>query len=347
MEESNFLVRVSCMTYNQASFIEDAMKGFCMQITGFPFVCVIIDDASTDGEQGVIRRFLDDSFDFRSSVSYDQETDYGQIAFAPHKTNRNCYFAVILLKENHYQQNKSKYPYYKKWYRTKYVTLCEGDDYWLDPMKLQKQVGFLENHEDYGFVGTNIMVDIEGTLQKERPIFSSGVVEDDFLLVGDVFEDAIGGPVARTVSVMYKRELLGPYAKYAIGDILLESLLAKQSKYACYQGYASVYRKGVGVSSSQNDLNRALRYNDYIVKSRRLQNQLFPDYCNWQTDELEDRGTYLLLIYAIRKMKWKEAISHKESLKSDMYRNKTYSRFLYGPISCVFLNIALKIKHHE
>lgn len=348
MEESNFLVRVSCMTYNQASFIEDAMSGFCMQETTFPFICVIIDDASTDGEQEVIRHFVADNFSFQNPAqSYDNDTDYGHVSFAPHKTNKNCFFVVIYLNENHYQAKKSKYPYFKEWYRTKYVALCEGDDYWIDPMKLQKQVGFLENHEDYGFVGTNIMVDKGGTLQKERPVFSSGVVEDDFLLVGDVFEDAIGGPVTRTVSLLYKRELIRPYAKYVKGDMLLESILAKQSKYACYQGYASVYRKGVGVSSSQNDLNRALRYNDYIVKSRRLQNQLFPDYCNWQTDELEDRGTYLLLIYAIRKMKWKEAISHKESLKSDMYRNKTYSRFLYGPISCVFLNIALKIKHHE
>ena len=335
------------MTYNQASYIEDAMDGFCKQETVFPFVCVIIDDASTDGEQGVIHRYLEDNFDFQASVSYDQETDYGQVAFAPHKTNRNCYFAVILLKENHYQQKKSKYPYFKRWYRTKYVALCEGDDYWIDPMKLQKQVEFLENHEDYGFVGTNIIVNKRGILQKEPPVFSRGVTEGDFLLVGDAFGDAIGGPVARTVSLLYKSDLIRPFAKFVKGDILLESILAKQSNYACYQEYASVYRMGVGVSSSQNDLDRAIRYNDYIASSRKTQNQLFPTDCNFPIEELEDRGDYLRLIYSIRKMKWKEAIQYKSQIKSKVYRKKNYSRFLHGPFSCAVLWIALKLKHHE
>lgn len=347
MGEPKFLVRVSCMTYNQASFIEDAMNGFCMQKTDFPFVCVIIDDASTDGEQDVIRRYMTDNFDFQDAVSYDQETDYGYVAYAPHKTNRECFFAVTFLKENHFCQKKSKYPYFKKWYQTKYVALCEGDDYWIDPLKLQKQVEFLESHEDYGFVGTNIQIDQNGILKNEAPVFSSGIVEGDFALIGDVFKDAIGGPVARMVSLLYKRELVIPYAKYVKGDILLESILAKQSKYACYQGYASVYRMGVGVSSSQNDLERAMRYNDYYVSSRKLQNQLFPSECSFPIDELEDRGRYLRLIYAIRKMKWKDALRYKGMLTSDLYRNKTYSRYLYGPITCFFLLIALRLRHHE
>lgn len=348
IKEIGFLVRVSCMTYNQASYIEDAMKGFCIQETDFPFVCIIIDDASTDGEQEVINRFVQEYFDFRDpDVSYNRDTDYGHVVFAPHKTNRNCYFAVTLLKDNHFQQNKSKYPYYKKWCRAKYVALCEGDDYWVDPLKLKKQVGFLESHEEYGFVGTNTIVDKGGTIHKEPPVFSSGIVEGDFALIGDVFEDAIGGPVARMVSLLYKRDLIRPYAKFAKGDILLESILAKQSKYACYQGYASVYRMGIGVSSSKNDLNRAIRYNDYIVSSRKLQNQLFPSECHFSIDELEDRGQYLHLIYAIRKMNWKDALRYKGMLKSDLYRNKTYSRYLHGPVTCSFLLIALRLKHHE
>ena len=144
---NSYLVRVSCKTYNQSVYITDALNGFCMQQTDFPFVCTIIDDASTDGEQDVIKNYLQEHFDLEdpSIVKKDESDDCCRI-FARHKTNENCYFAVILLKYNHYRK-KAKYPYYREWADTKYLALCEGDDYWTDPLKLQMQVDFLEANE--------------------------------------------------------------------------------------------------------------------------------------------------------------------------------------------------------
>jgi glycosyltransferase involved in cell wall biosynthesis len=344
----SFLLRTYCATYNQESYIIDALKGFVMQETTFPVVYTIVDDASTDLTAEVIREFVKDNFDLQdSSVAYEKDTDYGHVTFARHKTNKNCYFAVIYLKENHFSQKKPKAPYLTEWMDTKYVAYCEGDDYWTDPLKLQKQVGFLEGHEEYGFVGTNVWLDINGVLSQEPPYFSSGKIEGDFVLMGDVFEDAKYGPVARTVSVLYKNEVLQPYSQYASGDILLEAILAKYSKYAFYQGYASVYRVGVGISSSGDNLEKALRYNDWYVNCRRIQNALFPDDCNWNEDELEDRGTYIRLIYAIKSMNWIKARKYKKALKTTIYKKKSYSHYLFGPISCVVLWIALKCKHHE
>ena len=63
IENINFKVSVRCMTYNQAPYIEDAMNGFCMQQTDFPFVCNVMDDASADGEQDFIRKYLEEHFD--------------------------------------------------------------------------------------------------------------------------------------------------------------------------------------------------------------------------------------------------------------------------------------------
>lgn len=144
-----YLVRAHCATYNHSMYITDALNGFVLQETKFPYVCSIIDDASTDGEQEVIKEYLQEFFDLQdSSVAYDRDTDYGHVTFAQHKTNKNCYFAVIYLKENHYSQRKSKTPYLKEWMDTKYIALCEGDDYWTDPLKLQKQVDYMEEHED-------------------------------------------------------------------------------------------------------------------------------------------------------------------------------------------------------
>lgn len=147
---NSYMLRVSCMTYNQSAYITDALNGFVMQQTDFPFVCTIVDDASTDGEQEIIKKYMQEHFDLQDSfVAYDKEMDYGHVTFAQHKTNKNCYFAVIYLKENHYSQRKSKAPYLTKWMDTKYIAFCEGDDYWIEPLKLQKQVDFLERHPDY------------------------------------------------------------------------------------------------------------------------------------------------------------------------------------------------------
>lgn len=105
---NNFTVFIRCSTYNHAPFIEDTMNGFVMQKTNFPYVCCILDDCSTDGEQEVIKKYLDDNFDFGENymVSKEETDDYKLIG-ARHKFNRNCFFAVFFLKYNHYQQKKN------------------------------------------------------------------------------------------------------------------------------------------------------------------------------------------------------------------------------------------------
>lgn len=151
MEYPKFKVTVSCMTFNQAKYITDALNGFTMQQTSFPFVCTIVDDASTDGEQDVIRKYVEENFDFsEGSVAYHKETDYAHITYAQHNTNKNCYFAVLYLKENHYSQRKDKSIYLKEWIDcVEYMALCEGDDYWIVPDKLEQQVEFLNSHNNY------------------------------------------------------------------------------------------------------------------------------------------------------------------------------------------------------
>ena len=109
MEYPKFKVSVRCFTFNQAKYIEDTMNGFVMQQTDFPFVCCIVDDASTDGEQDVIKKYMDMHFDYSpNSVSFEKETDYAYIHYAQHKENKNCYFAVLFLKENHYSKKMGK-----------------------------------------------------------------------------------------------------------------------------------------------------------------------------------------------------------------------------------------------
>ncbi len=145
----DYLVRVNCITYNHVDFIEDALNGFCIQETRFPFVCVIIDDKSIDGEYDVIFKYLQDHFEINNSSisSFNETSDYYQV-FSRHITNKNCFFLVYFLKYNHYQAKVSKNKYFNE-INAKYVAICEGDDYWISPYKLQMQVSFLESHPDY------------------------------------------------------------------------------------------------------------------------------------------------------------------------------------------------------
>ena len=152
-QQTHFMVCVKYITFNHANYIEDAMNGFTMQETNFPYVCTILDDASTDGEQEVIKKYLQEHFDLDNrSVVRNEETDDYVLTFAQHKTNRNCYFAVLFLKYNHYSIKKPKDQYIKEWLDVKHIALCEGDDYWTHPQKLQMQYESLEAHPEYTMI---------------------------------------------------------------------------------------------------------------------------------------------------------------------------------------------------
>ena len=153
IENTNFKVCVRCLTYNHALFIEEAMNGFCMQETSFPFVCCVVDDASTDGEPEIIRKYLQEHFDLEDkTIVRNEETDDYVLTFARHKTNHNCFFVVLYLKYNHHgkqELKRRKLHYVSKWEdNCKYIAFCEGDDYWVDKRKLQKQVQVLEENSE-------------------------------------------------------------------------------------------------------------------------------------------------------------------------------------------------------
>lgn len=160
MEYPKFKVCCRCFTFNQSRYITDTLDGFTMQQTSFPFVCTIVDDASTDGEQEVIRKYVEENFDLsEDSVAFHKETDYAHITYAQHKTNKNCYFAVLYLKENHYSPKKNKFQYLEEWRgMCEYEAMCEGDDFWTDPLKLQKECEYLDINPEKSLVYTDCNV---------------------------------------------------------------------------------------------------------------------------------------------------------------------------------------------
>lgn len=124
-------VSVCCWTYNHGKFIRDALEGFVMQKTDFPFEVIVHDDASTDDTADIVREY---------------EAKY------PHL------FRTVYQTENLY----CKYPLIEKivfpMVRGEYVAICEGDDYWTDENKLQKQVDFLDANPDFSVCFHSIKV---------------------------------------------------------------------------------------------------------------------------------------------------------------------------------------------
>ena len=85
------LVAIICLVYNQDAFLKDCFEGFIMQQTNFPFVCLVMDDASTDGEQDVIKKWMERECDINRAETIDISTSI--VIIVPHKTNPSCTFS--------------------------------------------------------------------------------------------------------------------------------------------------------------------------------------------------------------------------------------------------------------
>lgn len=248
------MVCVRCLTFNHINYIKDALDGFTMQETTFPYVCTIIDDASTDGEQRVIKKYLQEHFDLedKTIVRNEETVDY-VLTFTRHKTNRNCHFVVLYLKYNHHESfelKSRKLNYISEWMNSaKYIALCEGDDYWTDPNKLQMQVDFLETHNDYSLVYTDYLEDVKGELRKGSWNLLEGDCIKPYLLRKGFF------PVPTT---MFRGEDYNsleeiPRNRFLMGDVPLWIRLMRKGKVKKLTDITAVYRiLSESASHSQN-----------------------------------------------------------------------------------------------
>lgn len=144
------VVSVHIITYQHVDYIRDAIEGVLMQKTDFPFEIIIGDDESTDGTREICMEYAD---------KYPN-----QIRLFLHKRENNI---SILGKPSHIFQ----YAFNSYNLRGKYVAVCSGDDYWTDPLKLQKQVQFMEENSNYSM--TYHAVDIDFSDSKNKKLSES------------------------------------------------------------------------------------------------------------------------------------------------------------------------------
>lgn len=123
----HIIVAIHCLVYNHEQYLRDCLNGFLMQRTNFRFVAIVHDDCSTDSSAVIIREYAEKYPDIFCPI-YEKENQY-QKSYGYSRLLKIMDEAIAAA-------------------NAKYIAICEGDDYWTDPYKLQKQVDFMEAHPE-------------------------------------------------------------------------------------------------------------------------------------------------------------------------------------------------------
>lgn len=207
------LVSIRCTVYNHEPFLRQCLDGFVMQRTTFPFEAIVHDDASTDGSAAIIREYAEKYPGIIKPI-FETENQYSK-----HDGSLNRIM------------NEAMHP------DTKYVAICEGDDYWIDPLKLQKQVDFLEMNPSYSMVYTKYKEDHNGTIKNGSwPLLEGNCIKPYLLREGFI----------PTASVMYRSNFKFDYdyrkMNFPLGDAPLWIQLMHDSPIKLLPDVTTTYR---------------------------------------------------------------------------------------------------------
>jgi len=173
MNQNKVKVSVLCITYNQEKYIAQTLESIFMQKTNFSYEILVHDDASTDNTQKIAREY-EKKFPGVIRPFYEKENQFS--------LNNKSFLKQMFIDA-----------------KGDYIIICEGDDYWTDPLKLQKQVDFLESHKDYGLVFHPVRVFFENN-EKEESVFPE---------ISDIKyfsnEELLRNNYMHTNSVLYRR----------------------------------------------------------------------------------------------------------------------------------------------
>jgi glycosyltransferase involved in cell wall biosynthesis len=265
-DPSKPLVSICCITYNHEKYIEDALEGFLIQKTDFPFEIIIHDDASTDHTDDIIREY---------------ESMYPNL------------IKPIYQKEN--QLSKGKNPFLDfnlPQAKGKFIAFCEGDDYWTEPCKLKRQVDFLEANPEYSFCHTehdNLDM-VKGKMIRNRwkTLKLRNDSEENLapLLLSDQYMVATCTALVRTdtlktISAEHAEDF---DSRYLMGDIQIWFHLARRGKVKYFQISMSTYRRVPNSTTATDDDKKRYRF---------IQNAY------WQKRSFAERYKYTEIIQAI------------------------------------------------
>jgi glycosyltransferase involved in cell wall biosynthesis len=241
------LVSICCATFNQESYIEEAIDSFLMQVTDFPFEIVVHDDASTDCTSDILKQY---------------------------KSRFPSIIRLILQTENQYQKGKRVMPIAVSQAIGEYVALCEGDDYWISENKLQYQLTFMQDLSDVNLCFHPAVVDNGGS-RKVKMI--NNYSDKEKIYPVDMFIRN-GGGFCPTSSLFIKREVFVNMPSWfyvaPAGDTYFQIMGAEKGGALYLPEAMSCYREqasgSVSLAAKQYSLDKVLSYldkDDYAMES--------------------------------------------------------------------------------
>lgn len=223
----NPLVSVVMITYGHENYIEESINSILVQNFDAEIELIISDDRSPDKTENVVKNII-----------------------ANHPNGH-------WIKYVRHNENKGAIPNFV-WAlsqaRGKYIALCEGDDYWIDPLKLKKQVDFLEKNPEYSLTFHKIKG--IGSKDADKAVFRNPEQEKTYTL-----NDLAKGNFIHTPSVIFKKniETLPNWLQYSpIGDYPLHLLNASHGLIKYFPNEMAVYRVGSGIWSTQNTVDQTI-----------------------------------------------------------------------------------------
>lgn len=216
-------VSIITITYNHENYILDTIKGVFIQQYNGPIEFIIANDNSPDNTDTVIKNYLNEVV----------IPDNIEIKYTAHTINKGI---------------SNNFTWALQQATGKYIAMCEGDDYWIDPLKLQKQVDFLENNSD--FVMCFHKIKILNT--------NSGEIVDDFITkVPKEYKSLINlisnTNYIHTPSVVFKnviKKMPFEFSYTKIGDYFLYIILGHHGDYGYIEDEMAIYRYGSGFFSN-------------------------------------------------------------------------------------------------
>lgn len=308
-EEQPLMVTIRCATYNHEAYIRQCLEGFVMQKTNFRFEAIVHDDASTDGTVAIIREYAEKYPDIIKPI-YETENQYSK---------RDGSLRRIMDAHTH----------------GKYVAVCEGDDYWIDPLKLQKQVDFLEGNPEYGMVYAKV-----NTYISKGKRFGN-IWGGDYT----TFDDLLQKNTIPTLTVLYRKDLYMQYLRvvksseknWLMGDYPMWLWFAYKSSIAFMPEVIGVYRV---LSNSASHSKNPLNIVDFIISVYDIRYFYVKQFSHKIEFSINVERTWWMLIRSILEQKNTEIQLYssllKKNLQSLRWRQKVLlwlcnisSRFVY------------------
>ncbi|AFK03055.1 glycosyl transferase family 2 [Emticicia oligotrophica DSM 17448] len=260
-------VSICVPTYNHEKYIRQMLDGALMQKTDFDFEIIIGDDASTDNNQQIIQQYVDKyPAIFRAFLHKENQGPKEPKEFG----GRNNVLGLL------------------KACKGDYVALCEGDDYWTDPLKLQKQVDFMETNPDYAICHHNMRVIYEDGFPEHNFNDDNQKIESTIV---DILEDSWFIATASTLyrNIFREKDFVDWHSRAAAGDWALVIQLAATGKIHYIPETMGVYRKHRGGLSNIHSTT-----NLYFLKNRK---QMFADVNKWLNFEYNSTIQHTLAAY--------------------------------------------------